>query len=59
MGCYNNEVLFIHIPKCAGWTIKQYMREHLQGVLLPDDPQSKLPIAADTNAQLSLPFLIG
>ena len=44
MGCYNDKVLFIHIPKCGGWAVKTYMQEHLPGVLLPDDEGSNLPI---------------
>jgi len=44
MGCYNEELLFIHIPKCAGWSCKHYLKEHLPGMLMPDDPKSKLPI---------------
>jgi len=44
MGCYNDDVLFIHIPKTGGWSCKQYMRDNLHGVLMPDDPESKLPI---------------
>ena len=44
MGAYNDDVLFIHIPKTAGWSVKLYMREVLPGMLMPDDPASKLPI---------------
>jgi len=44
MGCYNDELLFIHIPKCAGWSVKNYLKEHVPGMLMPDDPASKLPI---------------
>lgn len=44
MGAYNDQVLFIHIPKTAGWSCKTYMAEHLEGVILPDSPESKLPI---------------
>jgi len=44
MGAYNSDVLFIHIPKCGGWSVKTYMRDHLPGVLMPDDPKAKLPI---------------
>ena len=44
MGCYNDDVLFVHIPKTAGWAVKTYLRDNLPGVLMPDDPASKLPI---------------
>lgn len=44
MGCYNDDVLFIHIPKCGGWSCKTYLRDNLPGILMPDDPASKLPI---------------
>lgn len=50
MGAYNDDVLLIHIPKCAGWSIKTYMRDHLPGVLMPDPKvsgsteKSRLPI---------------
>ena len=50
MGAYNNDVLFIHIPKCGGWSCKQYMMEYLPDVLYPDTKRedavadSKLPI---------------
>ncbi len=44
MGAYNQDVLLIHIPKCAGWSIKTYCREHLPGWLMPDDPKSGLPL---------------
>ncbi len=44
MGCYNDDLLFIHIPKCGGWSVKTYLKAHLSGVLLPDDEGSGLPI---------------
>jgi len=44
MGCYNDDILFVHIPKAAGWSVKTYLKEHLPGILMPDDPASKLPI---------------
>lgn len=44
MGCYNDNLLFIHIPKCAGWSVKTYLKEHVPGMLMPDDEESKLPI---------------
>jgi len=44
MGAYNDDVLFIHIPKTAGWSVKQYMKAVLPNLLMPDDPASKLPI---------------
>lgn len=50
MGAYNDDVLFIHIPKTGGTAFKHYMAAHLPDVKWPrpDDPQSvedsKLPI---------------
>ena len=44
MGAYNKDILFIHIPKTAGWSCKTYMKDHLDGVVMPDDKDSKLPI---------------
>lgn len=44
MGCYNQDILFIHIPKCGGWSCKLYLRDNVPGILMPDDPRSKLPI---------------
>jgi hypothetical protein len=45
MGCYNDDVLFIDIPRTSGrWSVKQYLHDHLPDVLMPDDPRSKLPI---------------
>lgn len=50
MGAYNDDVLFIHIPKTGGWSVKQYMKECLPDLLWPDPSvpgsaeKSKLPI---------------
>jgi hypothetical protein len=50
MGAYNDDVLFIHIPKTGGWSVKQYMAKVLPDVLWPDPERpetleaSKLPI---------------
>lgn len=44
MGCYSDDLFFVHVPKCAGWSCKHYMREHVPGMLFPDDKESGLPI---------------
>lgn len=44
MGCYNNDVLFIHIPKCGGWSVKKYLEANLPGMMMPDNPEARLPI---------------
>ena len=35
MGCYNDDVLFIHIPKCGGTVVKEYLHTHLHNVKWP------------------------
>lgn len=35
MGCYNDDVLFIHIPKCGGTAVKEYMAANMLGVKWP------------------------
>lgn len=35
MGAYNDDVLFIHIPKCGGTAAKEYMFRHLPDVKWP------------------------
>jgi hypothetical protein len=35
VGCYNDDVLFVHIPKCGGTAVKAYMAENLPGVKWP------------------------
>lgn len=37
MGGFSRDVLFIHIPKCGGWSVKTYMAEHLPGFKIPQD----------------------
>lgn len=44
MGCYSDDLLFIHIPKTGGWSCKNYLREHVPGVVFPEDKESGLPI---------------
>lgn len=44
MGAYNDDVLFIHVPKCAGWSVKRWLEQVLPGFVLPQDVPGKLPI---------------
>lgn len=44
MGCYNDDILFIHIPKCAGWSVKRYLEANVPGILMPENEEAKLPI---------------
>lgn len=44
MGCYNDKLLFIHIPKTGGRSCKTYLKQNVPGMLMPDDPEAKLPI---------------
>lgn len=44
MTCYNKDLLFIHIPKCAGTAVRQYLMENLPDVKGPDDLEARLPI---------------
>jgi hypothetical protein len=44
MGAYNNDILVIHIPKCGGWTAKRFCQHNLPGILMPENPASKLPL---------------
>lgn len=44
MGAYNDDVLFVHIPKTAGASVKCYMVEHLPAMMLGNLKQGKLPI---------------
>jgi len=44
MGMYNDDLLFIHIPKTGGWSCKTYLKQNCPGMLGPDDPDSRLPI---------------
>ncbi len=32
MTAFNSDVAFVHIPKCAGHSCREYMAEHLEGV---------------------------
>ncbi len=41
MSCYNDDVLFIHIPKCGGWSVKKYMEANLDEVLYADPNDEK------------------
>lgn len=42
MGGYSRDVLFIHIPKCGGWSAKTYMAEHLPGFGIPQGMDGKI-----------------
>ena len=44
MTCYNQDLLFIHVPKCAGTAVRQYLMENLPDVKGPDDLEACLPI---------------
>ena len=37
MGLFNDEIAFVHVPKCGGWSVKQLLREHLPGVVGPKE----------------------
>lgn len=69
MGIYNDDVLFIHIPKCGGTAVKEYMNEHLDGIKWPrnadhyameagrDEPsEADEARAAETVAESKLPI---
>lgn len=43
MGAYNDDVLFIHVPKCAGWTVKRWLEQVLPGFVLPQKGPGELP----------------
>ena len=44
MGAYNDDLLFIHIPKCGGDAVKQYLKLHIPGMKVPGDEDYKFPI---------------
>jgi len=43
MGAYNDDILFVHIPKCAGTSVKHWMKDNLPGTVLPRDPHPDNP----------------
>ena len=43
MTAHNDDVMFIHVPKCAGWTVKSWLRDVLPGFTLPGNAHGHLP----------------
>ncbi len=44
MGAHNSDVLFIHVPKCAGLSVTEYMKQVLPGFVAPKDVPGRLPL---------------
>ena len=44
MGAYNDEFLFIHMPKCAGTSIREWLKRYVPGTIDFRDPECDLPI---------------
>ena len=44
MAAYSDDVLFIHVPKCAGWSVKRWLQKALPGFVLPENTPNNLPM---------------
>ena len=44
MAVFSDDVLFIHIPKTGGWSAKNYLKQAVPGVLLPEEHDYPFPI---------------
>lgn len=44
MGAYNDDLLFIHIPKCAGTSVREWMKQYVPGTIDYRDEHCDLPL---------------